>query len=136
MLQEVILERWTQPSGLLCLWQCFIYKYLRMYHNIFKCAFNYMNFDTYIFGHSFVPFSHRVIFDMRIYLDNGSPKRFLNTIVSFFKGGIHTWYLLREPRVYPCKFFLVGVNLYRFNAKNWHFRQILREKVAFFFLQI
>ena len=32
-------------------------------------------------------------------------------------------------------FFLAGVNFYRFNAKNWHFRQILREKVAFF-LQI
>ena len=29
-------------------------------------------------------------------------------------------------------FFLAGVNFYRFNAKNWHFRQILREKVAFF----
>ena len=27
------------------------------------------------------------------------------------------------------------VNFYRFNAKNWHFRQILRKKVAFF-LQI
>ena len=34
-----------------------------------------------------------------------------------------------------CKFFLAGVNFYRFNAKNWHFRQILPEKVAFF-LQI
>ena len=33
----------------------------------------------------------------------------------------------------PCKFFLTGINFYRFNAKNWHFRQILREKVAFFF---
>ena len=32
----------------------------------------------------------------------------------------------------PCKYFLAGVNFYRFNAKNWHFRQILREKVAFF----
>ena len=32
----------------------------------------------------------------------------------------------------PCKFFLAGVNFYRFIAKNWHFRQILREKVAFF----
>ena len=31
-----------------------------------------------------------------------------------------------------CKFFLAGVNFYRFNAKNWHFRHILREKVAFF----
>ena len=43
----------------------------------------------------------------------------------------HTSNLSRIPRVYPCKFFLVGVNFYRFNAKNWHFRQILREKVAF-----
>ena len=34
---------------------------------------------------------------------------------------VHTWYLLREPRVYPCKFFLPGVNFYRFNAKNWQF---------------
>ena len=45
----------------------------------------------------------------------------------------HTWYLSRTPRVYSCKFFLVGVNFYRFNAQNWHFRQILRKKVAFFF---
>ena len=44
----------------------------------------------------------------------------------------HTSYLSREPGVYPCKFCLAGVNFYRFNAKNWHFRQILREKVAFF----
>ena len=29
------------------------------------------------------------------------------------------------------KKFLVGVNFYRFNAKNWHFRQILREKWRF-----
>ena len=28
--------------------------------------------------------------------------------------------------------YMAGVNFYRFNAKNWHFRQILREKVAFF----
>ena len=48
----------------------------------------------------------------------------------------HTWYLLREPRVYPCKFFLAGVNFYRFNAKIWHFRQILREKWAFFFTDL
>ena len=45
---------------------------------------------------------------------------------------IHTSNLSRIPRVYPCKFFLAGVNFYRFNAKNWHFRQILSEKVAFF----
>ena len=44
----------------------------------------------------------------------------------------HTCNLSREPRVYLYKFFLAGVNFYRFNAKNWHFRQILRKKVAFF----
>ena len=44
----------------------------------------------------------------------------------------HTSYLSRTPRTCPCKFFLAGVNFYRFNAKKWHFRQILREKVAFF----
>ena len=48
-------------------------------------------------------------------------------------GVYHTWYLSRIPRIYPCKFFLAHVNFYRFNAKNWHFRQILREKVAFFY---
>ena len=52
----------------------------------------------------------------------------------YTKGKLwHTSNLLRIPRVYPCKFFLAGVNFYRFNAKNCHFRQILREKVAFFF---
>ena len=45
----------------------------------------------------------------------------------------HTSYLSRIPRIYPCEFFLAGVNFYRFNAKNWHFRQILREKLAFFY---
>ena len=44
----------------------------------------------------------------------------------------HTSYLSRTHGRCPCKFFLAGVNFYRFNAKNWHFRQILREKVAFF----
>ena len=32
----------------------------------------------------------------------------------------HTWYLSRTPWIYSCKFFLAGVNFYRFNAKNWH----------------
>ena len=32
-----------------------------------------------------------------------------------------------------CKFFLAGVNFYRFNAKNWHFWQILSRKVVFFY---
>ena len=45
----------------------------------------------------------------------------------------YTSYLSRTPRTYSCKFFLAGVNFYRFTAKNWHFRQILREKVAFFY---
>ena len=44
----------------------------------------------------------------------------------------HTSYLSRAPRVYPCKFFLAGGNFYRFNAKNWHFRQVSRKKVVFF----
>merc|ERR1711994_18152 len=44
----------------------------------------------------------------------------------------HTSYLSRTHGRCPCKFFLASVNFYRFNAKNWHFRQILREKVAFF----
>ena len=33
----------------------------------------------------------------------------------------HTWYLSRTPRIYLCKFFLAGVNFYRFNPKNWQF---------------
>ena len=33
----------------------------------------------------------------------------------------HTSYLSRTPRTCPCKFFLAGVNFYRFNAKNWQF---------------
>ena len=45
---------------------------------------------------------------------------------------LHTWYLSREPWEFSCKFFLAGVNFYRFNAKNWHFRQFLREKLSFF----
>merc|ERR1712016_289713 len=46
--------------------------------------------------------------------------------------GLHTSYLSRIPWIYPCKFFLAGVNFYRFSAKNWHFLQILLGKVAFF----
>ena len=33
----------------------------------------------------------------------------------------HTSYLSREPWEFSCKFFLAGVNFYRFNAKNWQF---------------
>ena len=38
-----------------------------------------------------------------------------------FSSPSHTWYLSREPREFSCKFFLAGVNFYRFNAKNWQF---------------
>ena len=57
-------------------------------------------------------------------------------IPSSWPSSSHTWYLSRIPRIYLCKFFLAGINFYRFNAKNWHFRQILREKVAFFFTDL
>ena len=33
----------------------------------------------------------------------------------------HTSYLSREPQEFSCKFFLAGVNFYRFNGKNWQF---------------
>ena len=59
-----------------------------------------------------------------------------NKPIPFHGDEEHTSYMSREPRVYPCKFFLAGINFYRFNAKNWHFRQILREKVAFFFTDL
>ena len=35
--------------------------------------------------------------------------------------GDHTSYLSRAPRIYSCKFFLAGVNFFRFNAKIWQF---------------
>ena len=47
----------------------------------------------------------------------------------------HTSNLSRIPRIYPCKFFLAGVNFYRFNAKNWHFDRFYVKKWLFF-LQI
>ena len=58
-----------------------------------------------------------------------------NHFAKQLKRNGHTSYLSRTRGRRPCKFFLVGVNFHRFNAKNWHFRQILRKKVAFF-LQI
>ena len=36
-------------------------------------------------------------------------------------GQGHTSYLSRKPREFSCKFFLAGVNFFRFNAKIWHF---------------
>ena len=44
----------------------------------------------------------------------------------------HTSNLSRIPRIYPCKFFLAGVNFYRFNAKNWHFDRFYVKKWLFF----
>ena len=46
----------------------------------------------------------------------------------------HIPHICHERHEYTrVNFFLTGVNFYRFNAKNWHFRQILCEKVAFFY---
>ena len=57
-------------------------------------------------------------------------------VLPFPKILYHTWYLSRTHGRCPCKFFLAGVNFYRFNAKNWHFRQILRKKSGFFFTDL
>ena len=77
---------------------------------------------------SFYPYSalmfHALLLKSKTQIQESICKKIIHAM--------HTSYLSREPRVYPCKFFLAGVNFYRFNAKNWHFRQILREKVAFF----
>ena len=40
--------------------------------------------------------------------------KIVNTRLTKF---FHTSYLSREPREFSCKFFLAGVNCYRFNAK-------------------
>ena len=40
--------------------------------------------------------------------------------------------ICHERHKYIRVIFFGRCNFYRFNAKNWHFRQILREKVAFF----
>ena len=47
--------------------------------------------------------------------------RCCSIFVNLFAIFDHTWYLSRTPRIYSCKFFLAGVNFYRFNAKNWQF---------------
>ena len=41
--------------------------------------------------------------------------------ISIMLGWEHTSYLSRTRGRCPCKFFLAGVNFYRFNAKNWRF---------------
>merc|ERR1711952_179373 len=45
----------------------------------------------------------------------------------------HTSYLSRTPRICSCKFFLAGVNFYRFNAKNWQFTVYFVVIYTFFF---
>ena len=48
---------------------------------------------------------------------------------------VHTSYLSRTPRTCPCKFFLAGVNFYRFNAKNWKFTvyfAVITQKLAIY----
>ena len=52
------------------------------------------------------------------------------------EGWGHTSNLSRIPRIYPCKFFLAGVNFYRFNAKNWHFDRFYVKKWLFFFTDL
>ena len=42
----------------------------------------------------------------------------------------HSWYLSREPRVYSCKYFLAGVNFYRFKLA---FSTDFSPKSGFFF---
>ena len=42
-------------------------------------------------------------------------------IIRKYSSRDHTWYLSRLLRACPCKFFLAGVNFYRFNTKNWQF---------------
>ena len=46
---------------------------------------------------------------------------------------LHTSYLSRTPRIYSCKFFLAGVNFYRFNAKNLQFTVYFVTMLNFFF---
>ena len=41
--------------------------------------------------------------------------------ISIMLGWEHTSYLSRTRGRCPCKFFLAGVNFYRFNTKNWQF---------------
>ena len=72
-------------------------------------------------------FSHEVICDLLCPVVNFSFVRQPSSWWPF-----HTWYLSRAYERGSCKFFLAGVNFYRFNAKNWHFRQILREKWRFY----
>ena len=55
-----------------------------------------------------------------------------------FRGKVthsHTSYLSRKPREFSCKFFLDGVNFYRFNAKNWQFTvyfDVITQKIGNF----
>ena len=60
----------------------------------------------------------------RIYIVK-SAILFFERFFWFFVWNKHTWYWSRAPRACSCKFFLAGVNFYRFNAKNWR-------KLAFF----
>ena len=51
------------------------------------------------------------------------------------KGLCHTSYLSQKPREFSCKFFLAGVNFYRFNAKKWQFTvyfAVIMQKLAIY----
>ena len=48
---------------------------------------------------------------------------------------VHTSYLSRAHERCSCKFFLAGVNFYRFNAKNWQFNvyfAVITQKIGSF----
>ena len=55
-----------------------------------------------------------------VVIEDRCDRKKTGRVVSLAGRG-HTWYLSRAPRAYPCKFFLGGVNFYRFNVKNWQF---------------
>ena len=56
---NMTLARWTQPSGPLCLWQCFIYKYLYIY--IYYECFIYLH-RFGLMGITDFPAMHNTIF--------------------------------------------------------------------------
>ena len=60
---------------------------------------------------------------------------FYASLWSSLPSSSHTSYLSPEPREFSCKFFLAGVNFYRFNAKNWQFTvyfAVITQKLAIF----
>ena len=103
--------------------------------HIHKNIFNYTRCICFTFLDCALPFVLLNVWEYEDELEKSQHNIVIWSVESYSCRS-HTSYLSRIPRKYPCKFFLARVNFYTFNAKNWHFWQILREKVAFFFLQI